>query len=68
MVPTTRSRETIDPAVAVSLPIAVAPFGYLFGSLFVTHLFSSETRAVWMATVALTSLTLLVYAVSARRE
>ncbi|KAB1196652.1 MULTISPECIES: hypothetical protein [Haloferax] len=52
--------SSIDPADAVSIPIVVAPFGYLIGSLFVTHLVGSESAAVWMTTVALTSLAFLV--------
>ena len=51
----------IDPVVAVCLPVAVAPFGYLIGSLFVSHLVRSEIEAVWLTTVALTALSLLVF-------
>ena len=47
---------------AVSIPIAVAPFGYLLGTLVTVHHVSTETRAVWLSTVALTSITFAAYA------
>lgn len=50
----------IDPVVAVCLPIAVAPFSYLIGSLFITHLVNSEIQAVWVTTVALIVLSFVV--------
>ncbi|WP_324666241.1 hypothetical protein [Haloarcula sediminis] len=57
----TRSRYDINLLAAVSIPIAVAPFSYLFGILFIVHFVSSEARAVWMSTVILTSLTITAY-------
>ncbi|WP_411968302.1 hypothetical protein [Haloferax sp. YSSS75] len=48
--------SSIDPVVAVSLPITIAPFGYLLGWSFGVHLFRSEAEAVLVTTVLLTSL------------
>ncbi|WP_224332600.1 hypothetical protein [Haloprofundus halobius] len=56
--------STIDPAVAVALPIAVAPFGYLVGYLFVVHLVASEAEAVWLTTVVATTLAFLGYSLA----
>ncbi|WP_254532768.1 hypothetical protein [Natrinema gelatinilyticum] len=50
----------IDPVVAMSIPIVVAPFGFLIGSLFFTHLVRSEIEAVWLTTVALTVLSFFI--------
>ncbi|WP_255152882.1 hypothetical protein [Halorarius halobius] len=50
----------IDPVVAMCLPIVVAPFGYLLGGLFITHLVRSEIEAVWLTTVALTVLSFVI--------
>ncbi len=60
--PGPRRGRGIRPAAAAAIPIAVAPFGYLLGALFVVHLGPSETRAVWLTTVLLTSITLAGYA------
>ncbi|WP_254838797.1 hypothetical protein [Natronomonas marina] len=51
-----------SPVATAAIPIAVAPFGYLLGALFVVHLGLSEARAVWLTTVLLTSLALAGYA------
>ena len=48
---------------AVSIIIATAPFGYLFGFLFTVHIVSSETIAVWLTTVAFAVLGLIVWSV-----
>jgi len=58
-----RFGDGTPPLAAVAMPVAAAPFGYLAGSLLVVHVVPSETRAVWLSTVALTSLALLGYAV-----
>lgn len=47
----------------VSIIIATAPFGYLFGFLFTVHIIPSETFAVWLTTVALAVLGLIVWSV-----
>lgn len=53
--------SAIDPVVAVCLPIAVAPFSYLIGSLFISHLIRSEIEAVWLTTVALIVLSFFAF-------
>jgi len=57
-----RRESNIKLLSAVSIPIAVAPFGYLFDTLFTVHHASTETRAVWLSTIALTSITCAAYA------
>ena len=48
---------------AVSIIIATAPFGYLFGFLFTVHIVSSETFAVWLTTVTFAVLGLIIWSV-----
>ncbi|MCT9095621.1 hypothetical protein [Haloarchaeobius sp. HME9146] len=52
--------SAIPPVYAVTLPIIVAPWGYLSGWLFGTHLVGSDITAVWLTTVLLTVAVLLV--------
>jgi len=56
-----RSSASIDSVSAAAIPIAVAPFGYLLGNLFVVHLVPSVVQAVWLSTVVLTVIALLGY-------
>mgnify|MGYP000336124921 FL=1 len=57
-----RSRlDPLDPVTAVTIVVAVAPFGYLLGWLFVGHLVPLPT-AVWTSTVAVAALALLAWA------
>jgi hypothetical protein len=51
----------LDPIVAVSVVVAVAPVGYLLGWLFVVHLVPPAT-AVWLSTVVVTVAALLATA------
>jgi hypothetical protein len=51
----------LDPVVAASVVVAVAPVGYLLGWLFVVHLVPLPT-AVWLSTVVVSVATLLVTA------
>lgn len=57
--------STSIPALeAAAVPIATAPFGQIAGGLFTVHLVGDETTAVWLTTVALSSLTVLLLAKS----
>jgi len=49
----------LDPVVAASVVVAVAPVGYLLGWLFVVHLVPLPT-AVWLSTVVVSVAALLV--------
>lgn len=51
----------LDPVVAASVVVAVAPVGYLLGWLFVVHLVPLPT-AVWLSTVVVSVAALLVTA------
>jgi len=56
-------RSDVSVVDAVSIVVATAPFGYLFGSLFTVHVVPSETMAVWLTTVVLSALSLLLWSV-----
>jgi hypothetical protein len=56
-------RSEISLLNAVSIVIATAPFGALFGFLFTVHVVSEETTAVWLTTVIFTVLGLILWSV-----
>ncbi|WP_162989937.1 hypothetical protein [Natronorubrum halophilum] len=56
-------RSEISLLNAVSIVIATAPFGSLFGFFFTTHFVSEETTAVWLTTIAFAVLGLIVWSV-----
>ncbi|WP_265112257.1 hypothetical protein [Halosolutus halophilus] len=48
---------------AVSIVIATAPFGSLFGFFFTTHFVSEETTAVWLTSTLFAVLALIIWSI-----